>query len=156
MRKLFTIFALLVMCGVLASLQTSTITTSAQKAAGGAGEVEPLILKLTQEWLEAEERADRATLRRIIADDFQGTAPMGNTVFKADVIPEEGSASGLALTPSNMKARVFGDTAVVTAAGVQKGGEKRQVRFTVIFAKRGESWQMVAGHLSAVPERPAQ
>ena len=87
----------------------------------GAGDVEQAILKLTQEWLDAEERADRATLRRIIADDFQGTAPMGNTVFKEDVIPEEGSPSGLALTPSNMKARVFGDTAVVTCGGCAEG-----------------------------------
>jgi ketosteroid isomerase-like protein len=109
------------------------------------------ILKLTRDWLAAEERHDRATLLRIIADDFQGTGPMGNTVFKEDVIPMEGSqAGGLAVQVEDLKARMFGDTAVVTGRGVQKAGEKRELRFTVVFAKRGESWQMVAGHLSAV------
>jgi ketosteroid isomerase-like protein len=110
------------------------------------------ILKLTRDWLAAEERHDRATLLRIIADDFQGTGPMGNTVLKEDVIPMEGSqAGGLAVQVEDLKARMFGDTAVVTGRGVQKAGEKRELRFTVVFAKRGESWQMVAGHLSAVP-----
>ena len=32
---------------------------------------------------------------------------------------------------------------------MQKAGEKREVRFTVVFVKRGTEWKMVAGHLSA-------
>lgn len=113
---------------------------------------EDQILKLTREWLAAEERHDRATLLRVIADDFQGTGPMGNTVFKADVIPIEGTQEGgLAIQVSDLKARMFGDTSVVAGRGTQKEGEKRELRFTVVFAKRGETWQMVAGHLSAVP-----
>ncbi len=114
-------------------------------------EVEEAVLKVTREWLDAEERHDRATLQRIIADDFQGTAARGNTVFKEDVLPEEGTRSGgLALNTSDMKARVFGDTAVVTARGIQKSGEKRELRFTVVFTRRDNRWQMVAGHLSAI------
>lgn len=113
---------------------------------------EQTILQLTRDWLAAEERHDRPTLQRIIADDFEGTAPMGNTVFKDDVLPAEGSQRGLAITASNMRARVFGDTAIVTAQGVQKSDEKRQVRFTVVFVKRDNDWKMVAGHLSAVPQ----
>ena len=116
-------------------------------------DAEAAVLKVTREWLDAEERRDRATLQRIIADDFQGTAARGNTLFKADILPEEGSQSGgLSLNTSDMKARIFGDTAVVTAKGVQKAGEKRELRFTVIFTKRDNRWQMVAGHLSAVPK----
>ena len=109
------------------------------------------VAQVTRDWLAAEERHDRATLQRIIADDFEGTAPMGNKVFKDDVIPAEGSQRGLSITTSEMKVRVFGDTAVVAASGEQKSGEKRQVRFTVIFVKRENQWRMVAGHLSAVP-----
>ncbi len=115
---------------------------------------EEVVLQLTRDWLSAEERHDRAKLREIIADDFQGTAPMGHTVFKADVIPEEGSQSGgLAINTSNLKARIFGDTAIVTAHGVQKAGEKSELRFTVVFVKRENRWQMVAGHLSPILKR---
>ena len=119
-----------------------------------AKSTEEVVLQLTRDWLSAEERADRAKLREIIADDFQGTAPRGDTVFKADVIPEEGSQSGLQITPSNLKARIFGDVAIVTAHGVQKAGEKRELRFTVVFAKRDNRWQMVAGHLAPILPRP--
>lgn len=138
MQKLLVVVALLVISAPVAYSQSNA---------------EEAVLKLTRDWLSAEERHDRATLIKIIADDFQGTGPMGNTVFKEDVIPLEGSQSGgLAIQAEGLKARMFGDTSVVTGRGVQKEGEeKRQVRFTVVFAKRGDSWQMVAGHLSAVP-----
>jgi ketosteroid isomerase-like protein len=142
MRRFFLIIGLLtaVVSPVFAQTKATDQTT------------EQAVLQLTRDWLAAEERHDRATLQRIIADDFQGTAPRGNTVFKEDVIPIEGSQSGgLAITTSDVKARVFGDTAIVTAHGVQKAGEKRELRFTVVFAKRDGRWQMVAGHLSAVP-----
>ena len=137
MQKLLVVVALLLICAPVAYSQSNT---------------EEALLKLTRAWLAAEESKDRATLRRIIADDFQGTGPMGTTVFKEDVIPLEGSQSGgLAIQVEGLKARMFGDTSVVTGGGIQKEGEKRRLRFTVVFAKRAESWQMVAGHLSAVP-----
>jgi ketosteroid isomerase-like protein len=151
MRKLGLILMLFTAAAATAFTQTTSET--AAKAANQNANAEQAVLKLTRDWLDAEERHDRATLQRIIADDFQGTAPRGNTVFKEDVVPEEGAQSGgLAISTSDLKARIFGDTAVVTARGVQKAGEKRELRFTVIFTKRDERWQMVAGHLSAVPK----
>ena len=138
-------FFLITVISILAAFPLAAQTKPATEAG------EQSVLQVTRDWLAAEEQNDRATLQRIIADDFEGTAPMGNTVFKDDVMPREGSSGGVAITPSEMKARVFGDTAVVTARGVQKAGEKRDVRFTVIFVKRGSEWKMVAGHLSAVP-----
>jgi len=147
MRKLFVAAALLIANAIPAFTQTPA------KSPAADGASEQAVLKVTRDWLDAEEKHDRATLQRIIADDFQGTAPMGNTVFKEDVLPEEGTQRGLSLSVSDMKARVFGDTAVVSARGVQKSGEKRDVRITVIFAKRDDRWQMVAGHLSAVPRQ---
>jgi ketosteroid isomerase-like protein len=141
MLKLFLLICLLIACAYPLVAQTNPATQTAEQA----------VLQITRDWLSAEERHDRPALQRIIADDFEGTAPMGNTVFKNDVMPREGSEGGIAMTTSEMKARVFGDTAVVTARGVQKAGEKREVRFTVVFVKRGNDWKMVAGHLSAVP-----
>jgi ketosteroid isomerase-like protein len=146
MRKLFLSVALLTVVITSGPAQTAPKPQSVTDA-------EQTVLKLTRAWLEAEERHDRATLRRIIADDFQGTAPTGRTVFKEDVIPQEGTQSGgLAVSLEDAKARVFGETAVVTGSGVQKSGEKRDLKFTVIYTKRGDSWQMVAGHLSVPRE----
>ena len=140
MQKLFLTLGLLIACALPLAAQTKAPAQTAEAA----------VLQITREWLAAEERNDRPTLQRIIADDFEGTA-MGNTVSKDDVIPIEGSSGGMAMTTSEMKARVFGDTAVVRVRATQKAGEKREVRFTVVFVKRGDEWKMVAGHLSAVP-----
>ena len=117
--------------------------------------VEQAVLKATQDWRAADERRDRAALNKIIADDFVGTGPMGTIVSKRDVIPREGTAEGhgLSISGQDIKARVFGDTAIVTGRGVPKTQqeERPEMRFTVIFVKRAGSWQMVGAHLSGIP-----
>lgn len=158
MRRLFLILGLLtaVVSPVVAQIKASATRVDIkvdQPQLTGDKASEQAVLQLTRDWLAAEERKDSATLQRIIADDFQGYAPGGHTVFKEDVIPLEGSQSGgLAITTSELKARVFGDTAIVTGRGVSKAGEKGELRFTVVFTKRDGRWQMVAGHLSGVPK----
>jgi len=144
MRKILSVTALLVAAATMSFAQT--IARPEQNNS------EQVVLKLTQEWLNAEDPVDRAVLNRIIADDFLGTGPMGTTVSKADVIPAEGSASrGLAISGQDIKVRVFGDTAIVTGRGVSKVQNRPELRITVVFVKRADRWQMVAGHLSAVP-----
>jgi len=151
MRKLFLIIGLLTVMGSPASAQTAPKATEKNASSEQNASVEQVVLQLTRDWFAAEERHDRETLKRIIAEDFQGIAPMGHTVFKEDVLPIEGSdARGLVISPSELRARVFGDTAVVTAKGVQKNEEKQELRFTLVYAKRDNRWQMVACHLSAV------
>jgi ketosteroid isomerase-like protein len=150
MYKSFLIVALLIAAATHAFAQTTKVEQN--------NSAEQTVLKLTQEWLTAENPpVDRAALNRIIADDFLGTGPRGTTVSKKDVIPREGTAAdshGLSINGQDIKARVFGDTAIVTGRGVPKAQtpeERPEMRFTIVFVRRADSWQMVAGHLSAVP-----
>lgn len=144
---------------IIALLITATTAAFAQtpRAPEQNNTAEQAVLKVTQEWLAADERQDRAALNRIIADDFLGTGPRGTIVSKKDVIPREGTAAdshGLSINGQDIKARVFGETAIVTGRGVPKSQtpeERPEIRFTIVFVKRADSWQMVAGHLSAVP-----
>ena len=146
MRKFFLVTSLLI-AGAIPALAQATAKPEPNNSA------EQTVLKLTQEWLDAEDRVDRATLNRIIADDFLGTGPMGTAVSKTDVIPQEGSGGhGLAITGLDIKVRVFGDTAIATGRGVPKVQNRPELRFTVVFVKRADRWQMVAGHLSTVPQ----
>lgn len=142
---------------VITSLVAAAIPTFAQtavKTPDQSNGVEQTVLKLTQEWLAAEERHDRAALDGIIADDFLGTGPGGNTVSKGDIIPRDGTrAGGLSVSGQDIKVRVFGNAAVVIGRGVAKTQEKGELRFTVVFVKREDRWQMVAGHLSRVPQQ---
>jgi ketosteroid isomerase-like protein len=142
---------------VITSLVAAAIPTFAQaavKTPDQSNGVEQAVLKVTQEWLDAERRHDRAALDRIIGDDFLGTGPRGTTVSKSDVIPLEGTQSGgLDVTGQDIKVRVFGNAAVVIGRGVAKTQDRPELRFTVVFVKREDRWQMVAGHLSGVPQQ---
>ena len=145
MRKILLAIALFMAVAMPAFAQTTARPEQNNSA-------EQAVLKLTQEWLDAENGTDRAALNRILADDFLGTGPMGTTVSKTDVIPQEGSEGhGLAITGHDLKVRVFGDTAIVTGRGVPKVQGRPELRMTVVFVKRADRWQMVAGHLSIVP-----
>ena len=146
MRKVFLVAVVLVASATPTLPQTADKTTTDRN-----GGIEQTVVKLTHEWIAADESADRASLSRIISEDFMGTGPTGLIVFKEDVIPMEGSPrGGLSITPQEVKARVFGDSAVVTGRGVRKSREQDDLRFTLVFAKRQNRWQMVAGHLSPV------
>jgi ketosteroid isomerase-like protein len=141
---------------LLITTAPAAFTQAPSKSANQTNNVEQAVLKLTQEWLDADEHQDRAALNRIIADDFLGTGPMGRTVSKTDVIPREGTgagAHGLFISGQDLKARVFGDAAIVTGRGVPKAqqSERPELRFTLVFVKRADRWQMVAGHLSGIP-----
>jgi ketosteroid isomerase-like protein len=147
MRKHFLLATSLLLAASMPALAQTTAKPEPNNVA------EQTVLKLTQEWLAAEENIDREVLNRIIADDFLGTGPMGTTVSKTDVIPAEGSGGhGLAISGLDIKVRVFGDTAIVTGRGVPKAKDRPELRFTVVFVKRADRWQMVAGHLSPVPQ----
>lgn len=148
MRKMFLVAI------VIIAAATPALTQTAAKTMDQNVDVEQIVLKLTHEWIAADQSGDRAALNRIIAEDFMGTGPMGSIVFKEDVIPMEASqGGGLSITAQEVKARVFGDSAVVTGRGVRKSPDQGDMRFTLVFAKRGDRWQMVAGHLSAVGGR---
>lgn len=145
MRKV--LLAILIIAAATTTLTQTPATTTVRNIG-----IEQTVLELTHEWIAADERADRAALDRIIADDFMGTGPRGTIVFKEDVIPMEGSrGGGLSITAQEVKARVFGDSALVTGRGVRKNREQGDLRFTLVFVKRQDRWQMVAGHLSRMP-----
>ena len=147
MRKYFLLATSLLIAAAMPALAQTTAKPEPNNSA------EQTVLKLTQEWLDADDRVDRAALNRIIADDFLGTGPMGTTVSKTDVIPGEGSdGHGLAISGQDIKVRVFGDTAIGTGRGVPKAQGRPELRFTVVFVKRADRWQMVAGHLSPLPQ----
>jgi ketosteroid isomerase-like protein len=149
---MLTVAALVLAASTIAFGQTPGATTTTQSGGGSSSsDAEQAILKLTNEWFDAEGRADRAALNRIIADDFQGIGPRGNAVSKRDVIPVEGSRGGLAMKGQDLQARVFGDTAIVTGRGIGQRQEQGEFRFTVLFVRRQNQWQMVAGHISALP-----
>jgi ketosteroid isomerase-like protein len=140
---------------LLTAAIATTFSQSTLKTVEPKDSSEQAVLKAIQTWLDADEHQDRATLDRIIADDFVGTAPRGRIVKKRDIIPEEGTTGGhsLSISAQDIQVRVLGDIAIAVGRGLpktQERGPRPELRFTVVFAKRADRWQMVAAHLSPV------
>jgi ketosteroid isomerase-like protein len=106
--------------------------------------------------MEAVRDKDAAALERILADDYTYTDSRGGVSNKADSLRQARTGSGRmkAFHTSDAKARVYGDTAVITGRvrveGVAGGGKPydAEVRFTDILARIDGQWRAVAAHVS--------
>ena len=141
---------------ILALIALSCFSTAAQSAPKPTAEDtagQEALIKLTKEWIDAEGRRDGATLDRLLADDFVGTAPSGDKITKKMVVPDpKGQGGGLDFTGDDFVARTYGDMGVVTGNGTWKAKDKGTLCFTLAFVKRAERWQIVAVHLSQLPQ----
>jgi ketosteroid isomerase-like protein len=109
--------------------------------------------KLEQSWLDAAAVPDLPALGKILSDDFMGTAFGGEVLSKSDVVPPSGSSPNhmpkCSLRDSTV--RIFGDTAVLMGYVEMQGPQAKQgMRMTTVFQKHGESWQVIAVHMSHV------
>jgi ketosteroid isomerase-like protein len=125
-----------------------------------AGTAEQELLSLMQDWMNAEVKADMVFLDRFITDDCVITDPSGAVWTKAQFLG--GLKSGMGAVQSfeldNMKARIFGDAAVVNGRMTAKQtfqGQDISGRYqcTDMFIKKAGRWQCVAIHLSAITQK---
>ncbi len=124
------------------------------------GKAEQELLNLMQDWMNAEVKADMAYLDRFIADDCVITDPAGNVWTKAQFLGglKSGEGAVMSFTLDNMKARIYGDAAVVngrmTAKQKFQGQDiSGQYQCTDVFIKKAGQWQAVAIHLSMIPQK---
>lgn len=118
------------------------------------GAAERDVLKVNSEYSEALIRADVAALGRLVADDFISTTPTGEVFDKAQSLAriKSGELTFDSGKDSDVRVRVYGDTAVVTGLWTSKGqmmGKpfENKERYTITFVKRGGRWQVVAEHV---------
>jgi ketosteroid isomerase-like protein len=119
------------------------------------------LLTLQQVLAKAWMSGDRATIERIIAEDWRSTGPDGRMADRASVLAEvfdKGIHKIRKLDIDDVSARVFGDAAVVTgrtqASGEFDGSSYDVViRFTDTFVRRDGRWQAVASHASVLTAR---
>ena len=150
MKRLLIIVVLIAVSCFSAVAQTPAAATP--KPADDSALREALI-NLAKEWVDAEGRRDGAALDRLLADDFVGTAPSGTKVTKKMIVPDpKGPGGGLSFTGDDYVARVWGDMAVVFGNGSWKAKDQGTLCFTLAFVKRGDRWQIVAAHVSQVPQ----
>ena len=146
---------LLIIAGLLAVSCFSTAAQTPAKPATDDSAVKEMLIKLTQDWIDAEGKRDGAALDRLLADDFVGTAPSGEKVTKKMIVPDpKGPGGGLSFTGGDFVVRTFGDMGVVFGNGTWVPQEQGTLCFTLAFVKRGERWQIVTAHITSVPPPP--
>ncbi len=118
------------------------------------------LLKLEQEWTNADLKYDWVTMDRILADDYVLTDRDGEVSTKAQCgeFMRSGEDKILTLVTDDMKVRVYGDAAVVTLCATiketYKGAEISDVcRITNTWIKEAGRWQCVATHSSRIAQK---
>jgi ketosteroid isomerase-like protein len=114
------------------------------------------IEKLMQEWMESYVKRDTAFLERYLSDDYVSTFPDGAVLDKKGEIDSVRSgALAFMEIPSEMKVRIYGETAVITGRSTIKAKVKGQdvsgeYRFTHVWVKRSDRWQVVASQVTRI------
>ncbi len=137
---------------IAAALGVATLAAAPARAQmGAAPSVEEQIKKMERDRAAAVVKADVATLEGLISDDYIFINANGQMSNKAETMNniKTGVIKLTSNEVSDMKVRVYGDTAVVTgkstAKGTLAGRElKGPVMFTRVYVKKNGKWQSVA------------
>jgi ketosteroid isomerase-like protein len=141
-------------CAVIAgAFCLGTLNPASAHAQGmsASPSVEEQIMKMERDRAAAVVKADVATIEGLTSDDYTLINANGRLSDKATTMNDikTGSIKLTANEVSDMKVRVYGDTAVVTgkssAKGTIGGRElKGPVMFTRVYVKLNGKWQSVA------------
>ena len=119
---------------------------------------EEQLKKLETDRAAAAVKGDVATLDKQTADDYTFINLYGQMSDKSQMVNafKTGRTKLTSDEVSDMKVRVYGNTAVITGkadvAGTMAGKDtKGQIMFTRVYVKKGGSWQSVAFQQTLVP-----
>ncbi|PYL48112.1 MAG: hypothetical protein DMF32_09695 [Verrucomicrobia bacterium] len=117
--------------------------------------MEKELLKLENEFARAVTSNNADTLDRLLADDWIIVEPDGSIIDKARFLEviRSGALSHESMKSTDLKVRVYGNTAVVTGLTTSKGKFMGQdftscECATDIFVKQAERWQCIFTQLT--------
>jgi len=115
----------------------------------GGGRVEREVVDALRAINRAEHAPDASAWAALTADEFQLIDVLGHVDQKADRVNAIQQAQS---TPfpivRDLRVRVFGDTAVMTA--IQQPASARPFRFTSLWVKTQSGWKQVINHQTAI------
>jgi ketosteroid isomerase-like protein len=125
------------------------------------GMTEQKVIQLEHDLAIADVKADMAVVERLEAADYVFTGPNGMLTGKSDDLNDlrTGNFKADAVDLNDLKARVYGNAAVVTGKATLKNCKWRgkdisgDYRFTDVWAKVNGNWQVVASQSAAVSKQ---
>ena len=120
-------------------------------------QVEQELLHIEKELGDALVQGDTTKLDHILADEWEVIIPTGEVWTKETALKlvKTGTLAVESGENSDVKVRVYGDTAVVTGRSNSKGKYKgvdysSDERWTDVFVKKDGRWQCVASHSTRI------
>jgi len=114
---------------------------------------------LEQDWRRALLSANVPEIDHLLADDYLGVTANGTLETKADMLAmrRSGTIRFSQLDLSDLKVRVYGDTAVVTSkaevSGVNGGTDiSGRYRYTRVYNRRNGQWRIVSFEASRISD----
>jgi ketosteroid isomerase-like protein len=112
---------------------------------------------LEMDWRQAQLSNNLSEVDRLLADDYLGISANGTLETKADELTRRrsGSLHITQLDLSDIKVRIYGDTAVVTSKAdlVGKNGDRDisgRFRYTRVYSNRMGQWRIVSFEASRI------
>jgi len=131
-------------------------TAVVNQAPAPTNSAEAAVLQAEQTLNEAATRADKEAVAALLDDAFTATSPTGRTLTKAQAIASLSSPPSPSASDVDVKARAYGDLALVTGtrrANPQAAG----VRYVRVWVKRPAGWRAIVhqGNAIAAPSPSA-
>jgi ketosteroid isomerase-like protein len=136
---------------------TASAKTRKNTPVQGTSATAQALTSLENRWVDALQKADTATLDSILGDTYVDTDEQGQRSDKQGVLSvlKSGDLKFESVKASDMQVHVYGNAAVVTGIGVQRGSFKGKpvtpkLVFTDTFIRQSGNWKAVASHRSAM------
>ena len=116
------------------------------------------VLKLTKEYQGGIGRRDASVHERLFADDYTYTPGNGKFMGREEHMQftKSGALVVESLRSEDVRARVYGDTAVVTGLWITTGrrdakeSKERRIRYILVYVRKAGRWQIVAEQRTGV------
>ena len=138
---------------------TVVMAVSALGMAQAKGTPEEQLLQAENARFAAMVKGDVAALDKLLGPELSYTHSNALVQDKAALLGDfkSGAIKYLSIEPSDMKARVFGNMAIVTGGAavhvIQNGNDLNiKIRYTNTHINRAGSWQMIAWQATRLPQ----
>jgi ketosteroid isomerase-like protein len=109
------------------------------------------LIALNRDYIHSVQHGDVRRFEEILAEDFLCSNPDGSLIDKASFLAQTAQPVTIrGLTTEDVQVRILGDVAIIHARTLYTTatGERRQGRYTDVWARRNGAWLAVSAHVT--------
>jgi ketosteroid isomerase-like protein len=109
------------------------------------------LIALNRDYIHSVQHGDVRRFEEILAEDFLCSNPDGSLIDKASFLAQTAQPVTIrGLATEDVQVRILGDVAIIHARTLYTTatGERRQGRYTDVWARRNGAWLAVSAHVT--------